>query len=154
MTFVGILLYFYVCIYICNHENSVPSWFSLQWLRGNSCTWATVHHVPKCMSCHKAIVAITGRMYCFYDCIYITPILLLWDLSTVCVCRGSFMTTYISLVEFFLKFKTKKFQIFSDFCVRKATEWPKLSINFPNCKKTLLQRKIDKLSQCSFSILY
>ena len=30
-----------------------------------------VHHVLKCMSCHKAIVVITGRAYCFYDCIYI-----------------------------------------------------------------------------------
>ena len=37
----------------------------------------TVHHVPKCMSCHKAIVVITGRAHCFHDYIYITPILLL-----------------------------------------------------------------------------
>ena len=31
----------------------------------------TVHHVPKCMSCHKAIVVITGRAHCFHDYIYI-----------------------------------------------------------------------------------
>ena len=37
----------------------------------------TVHHVPKCMSCHKAIVVIIGRAHCFHDFIYITPILLL-----------------------------------------------------------------------------
>ena len=36
----------------------------------------TVHHVPKCMSCHKAIVVITRRAHCFHDQIYITPILL------------------------------------------------------------------------------
>ena len=36
-----------------------------------------VHHVPKCTSCHKAIVVITGRAHFFHDCIYITPILLL-----------------------------------------------------------------------------
>ena len=36
-----------------------------------------VHHVPKCMSCHKAIVVITGRAHCFQDYIYITLILLL-----------------------------------------------------------------------------
>ena len=30
-----------------------------------------VHHVPKCMSCHKAIVVITGRAHCFHDYIYI-----------------------------------------------------------------------------------
>ena len=49
------------------------------------CIIRTVHHVPKCMSCHKAIVAITGRAHCFHDNIYITLILLLWDLSTLCV---------------------------------------------------------------------
>ena len=27
--------------------------------------------MPKCISCHKAIVAIAGRAHCFYDCIYI-----------------------------------------------------------------------------------
>ena len=46
---------------------------------------ATLHHVPKCMSCHKAIVVITGRAHCFHDCIYITLILLLLGLSTLCV---------------------------------------------------------------------
>ena len=37
----------------------------------------SIHHVPKCMSCHKAIVVITGRAHCFHDNIYITLILLL-----------------------------------------------------------------------------
>ena len=27
--------------------------------------------MPKCMSCHKAIVVITGRAYCFHDNIHI-----------------------------------------------------------------------------------
>ena len=45
----------------------------------------TVHHVPKCMSCHKANMVITGRAHCFHDYIYITLILLLSDLSTLCV---------------------------------------------------------------------
>ena len=44
-------------------------------------TWAhdahDVHHVPKCMSCHKAIVVITGRAHCFHDYIYIMLILLM-----------------------------------------------------------------------------
>ena len=31
----------------------------------------TVHHVLKCMSCHKAIVVITGRAHWFHDYIYI-----------------------------------------------------------------------------------
>ena len=34
-------------------------------------------HVPKCMSCHKAIVVVTGRAHCFHDYIYITLILLM-----------------------------------------------------------------------------
>ena len=45
----------------------------------------TIHQVPKCISWHKAIVVITGRAHCFHDCIHITPILLLWDLTTLCV---------------------------------------------------------------------
>ena len=36
-----------------------------------------VHHVPKCMSCHKATVVITGRAHWFHDYICVTPILLL-----------------------------------------------------------------------------
>ena len=30
-----------------------------------------VHHVPKCMSCHKAVMVITRRAHCFHDCTYI-----------------------------------------------------------------------------------
>ena len=44
-----------------------------------------VHHVSKCMSCHKATVVITWSANCFHDCIYITIILLLWDLCTMYV---------------------------------------------------------------------
>ena len=58
----------------------MPSRLSSQWLCGNSCTWAhdirlsctNVHHVPKCMNCHKTIVVITGRAHiCIYVYIYI-----------------------------------------------------------------------------------
>ena len=45
-----IYLYIYIYIYTCMY---------------------TVPHVPKCMSCHKAIVMITGSAHCFHDCIYI-----------------------------------------------------------------------------------
>ena len=44
----------------------------------------TVHHVPKCMSCHKAIAVVTERAHCFHDYIYITLIWLLWDLMALC----------------------------------------------------------------------
>ena len=41
--------------------------------------------MPKCMSCHKAIVVITGRAHCFYDDTYMMLVLFLWDLSSLCV---------------------------------------------------------------------
>ena len=44
--------------------------------------YVTVHYVPKCMSCHKAIVVIIGRAYGFHDCIYITPILYILVFTT------------------------------------------------------------------------
>ena len=74
-------------IYICNHENSVPSRLSnsCTW----SCSWATIDHLPKCMSCHKAIAVITGTAHCFHDCKYITPILFLsrtWRPLILCYC--------------------------------------------------------------------
>ena len=41
-----------------------------------SCFVAThgthVHHMSKCMSCHKAIVMITHRAHCIHDYIYVT----------------------------------------------------------------------------------
>ena len=45
----------------------------------------TVHHAPKCMSCHKAVAEIIGRAHCFHNNIYIMLILLLRDLSTLCI---------------------------------------------------------------------
>ena len=44
------------------------------------------YHVPKWISCHKAILVITAKAHCFHDCIHITPILLLRYLSTYSLC--------------------------------------------------------------------
>ena len=48
--------------------------------------YVTVHHVPKCMSCHKATAVITGRAHIYYA-----------HLASVrfehSVCRGSLMAT-------------------------------------------------------------
>ena len=33
--------------------------------------WTTHALGLECVSCHKAIVVITGRAHCFHDCIYI-----------------------------------------------------------------------------------
>ena len=42
-------------------------------------------HVPKCMSCHKAIVVITGRAHCFHDCIYKYMIYISYVICVICV---------------------------------------------------------------------
>ena len=96
--FLSLSLSLYIYIYMLLWKQcNVPSWLSSQWLCGSSYTWT--HDVPKSVSCHKAIVVITGRAHCFHDCIYITTILLLWDLSTLCaVCRGSLILYYIYIV--------------------------------------------------------
>ena len=47
-----------------------------------------IHHVPKCLSCHKAILVMIGRthcFHCFHDYICVIPILLVQDWSTLCV---------------------------------------------------------------------
>ena len=85
-----------------------PSWFSEIWALCMS--WITYDHlsytpclvhwspfgslVPamctrlSCAQVHKSPQShcvVTERAYCFHDYIYITPILLLWDLRTLCV---------------------------------------------------------------------
>ena len=51
---------------------------------------SAVDHVPKCLSCHKAIVVITERAYCFHDYIYIYYICIfyiyIYIYIFVCVC--------------------------------------------------------------------
>ena len=64
------------------------TWHILKLKRAYDLFWEIVeawHHVSECMSSHKELVLITRRAHCFHDWIYITPILLLWDLSNVCV---------------------------------------------------------------------
>ena len=39
-------------------------------LKYNSCSFLSYYDVPKCMSCHKFILVITGRTHCFYIQIY------------------------------------------------------------------------------------
>ena len=75
---INYVLFFFIYIYyiyIYNHENNVP----------------TVHHVPKSMSCHKAIAVITGRAYCFHDYIYYAYYAFVRFEHSMC--RGSLMTT-------------------------------------------------------------
>ena len=59
---------------------------------------ATVYHVPKCMSCHKAIVVITLRVHCFHSYIYVYVHLAFVGFDHT-VCRRSFMNTQRVLVS-------------------------------------------------------
>ena len=70
----------------CNPENNVPYRLP-QWLYGKS---SLRHMMYRCNFAHHVII---GRSHCFHDCIYIIPVLLLWDLINVC--RGSLTTTYV-----------------------------------------------------------
>ena len=69
--------------------------------------YITVHHVPKCMSCHKAIVVITGKAHCFHDCMGIAPILLMSGLGSLCVVGvldhlSSIIHTYIYIYNIYI----------------------------------------------------
>ena len=59
------MMYGHTCIYTHTHTHTH--------------TCITVHHVPKCMSCHKAIVVVTTKVHCFHDCMYIYVVSMLSD---------------------------------------------------------------------------
>ena len=88
---IDIYIYMHIYIYIYIHMQSWKQCALLfittmaLWQLMHLGTWWTVHHVPKYMGCHKAIVVITRRAHCFHDCIYIIFILHLLDSSTLCV---------------------------------------------------------------------
>ena len=69
-------IYIYIYIYICNHGNWKQC-METMCPPGYHHNGFVTTHVPKCMTCHKAIVVITGRANCFHDYIYISSILLL-----------------------------------------------------------------------------
>ena len=64
----GSLMTTYITLLALLVEHSLVHWYQ-------QCV--AVHHVPKFMSCHKAIMVLTGRAHCFHDYIYIMLMLLL-----------------------------------------------------------------------------
>ena len=73
--YLSLYIYLYISIYLYLFElilSSLLSFLSTLWYE--QCV--TVHHVSKCMSCHKAILVITGRVDCFHDKIYMLILLL------------------------------------------------------------------------------
>ena len=98
---ISIYIYIYLCIYIYVYRYVYIYVYTYTYNR-TSCA--------KCMSCHKAIVVITRRVHCFYDYMYIMPILLLWDLSTLCVVD---IHLYIYKVSIFIYIRHLYIYIFS-----------------------------------------
>ena len=96
-------IYIYIYIYICKNENNAPSGYHRNGFEAIHalghmmygyimCTWyvmvtSTVYHVSKCMRCHKAIAVIKKvvevTLFSWLHIYYY--ILLVWDLSTLCV---------------------------------------------------------------------
>ena len=72
-------------LFICHIKSLIEGNFKYIYVYDVYICIIYLHHVPKRMSCHKVNVVITGRAHCFHDYIYITAILLLWDLNTLCV---------------------------------------------------------------------
>ena len=101
--------------------------------------------LSKCMSCHEAIVVITGRAHCFYDCIYIT-LILLCEIWVLCVS----WITYDHLYSFKARWWFQSVQLKQRSSSLYWTFRPK---SFPNCsKENLFSLKIKSLLSFILSI--
>ena len=80
---------------------------------------ATVHHVPKFMSCHKAIVVITGRAHCFHDyiciCIMYIYIFFTYSFTSFTFFTFIFFYAYICIFLYFHILIIVHFPIFIHF---------------------------------------
>ena len=71
-----------VCVCVCVYvyvimKKSIKEKGRQSFLKNKVNSITSRNHVPKCMSCHKPIVMITGRAHSFYDYMFIMSILLL-----------------------------------------------------------------------------
>ena len=113
--YIKINVYIYIYIYTCNHENKVPSQLSPQWLCSNSCT-----------SAHDVRLHI---YICFHDCMYITLILLSWDLSTLCVADHLWPLIYIYIYIYLYIILNIYIYIYIYRVYQKKLDQNKMSIN-------------------------
>ena len=63
------------------------------------------HHVTKSMSCHKAIVVITGRAHCcHHDCIYIYIYICIYIrmYTVVYICKNIYIDMYIYIYTLYI----------------------------------------------------
>ena len=68
------VIHIYIYVYICSHENNVPSRLSPQWFCGNSCTWVHVrfqHSVCRGSLMTTYIYIYNIYIYTYYVYIYI-----------------------------------------------------------------------------------
>ena len=71
----GSLMTTYIMLLAQLVEHSLVHWYQ-------QCV--TVHQVPKCMSCPRDIVMITGRAHYFHDCICIYQVCINYKLYIIC----------------------------------------------------------------------
>ena len=132
----------------------------------------TVHRVSRYMSCHRAIVVITGRARGFHDNMYITLILLLWDLSTlyivdhlwplvymyvymyICMCVYMYICIYVCICIY----KCYKIEIKKFLCKRRTRQCYKVkkfyktkNSPFKVCNINLCRRQFRHFPDVSFN---
>ena len=65
-------------------------------------THALRHMMPKCMSCHKAIVVATGGAHCFHDCIYMYIYIHIYIYMCVYVCICIYLYNLYSYIYMYI----------------------------------------------------
>ena len=96
-------LYIYICIYVCilyiYKRLCQQILYTMKKLSLHH-----LHHAPRCLSFHKAILVMTRSANCFYDYICVIPNLLLQGLSVnIFACIGHsllFLIVYSPVIFF------------------------------------------------------
>ena len=101
---------------------------------------------------HRVLTGITERAHCFHDCIYIVPILLLWDLSTLCIVDHLwsqvhiYIYIYIYILYGNLKFKSQFWNNVSTFvfqCLYTRLKYT-LCLDMKMSSKNLFKKTLKK----------
>ena len=89
-----------------------------------------VHHVPKCMSYYQAIGGLViprRRIVCLFDYIWMTLILPLYYMSTLCVMSQLWPDTYFCVIQqISINTEFSKFSILRNTCVHSKQRHPRL----------------------------
>ena len=101
------MLYLYLSIYLCNHENNVTMCPPDYHHNGFVGAHALGHMMYGCTV--HVVINRRGGAHCFHDCIYITAVLLFSNLSTLCVMDLDRLQSFIYIIQL----KAKYFSFFS-----------------------------------------